>query len=114
MGFLDGYERLPNLEFIENTDGPGTGVIMTMQNARCNGRERRVNVTFICDESVPTPTNMDVIENPVCYFTMKIKAAGACPIRLSLSSGAGGSGATVFIIILLVVYLVGGVFIQSI
>jgi hypothetical protein len=108
MGFLDGYGKPPDIEFIENTDGPGTGVIMTMRNAKCNDRERLVNVTFACDESVSTPTKMDVVESPTCQFTIKINAADACPLPPS----TGVAGGTVFVIILLVVvvvYLVGGV-----
>ena len=27
MGFLDGYGKTPNLEFVENSQGPGTGVL---------------------------------------------------------------------------------------
>jgi hypothetical protein len=109
MGFLDGYGKTPDTLFTENTDGPGTGVIMTLRNARCNGRERPVKVIFICDESVKTPTSMTVVEFPICEFTIRIKAADACPVR---PSSGGGSGGTVFVIILLVVvvvYLVGGV-----
>jgi hypothetical protein len=115
MGFLDGYGKLPNIEFIENTDGPGTGVIMTMRNARCSGLERLVKVTFICDQGVKTPTDMDVNESPSCQFTIKIKAAGACPVGSdgpNTGGGSSGIGGTVFVIILLVVvvaYLVGGV-----
>jgi hypothetical protein len=108
MGFLDGYGKLPNIEFIENNAGPGTGVIMTIHNARCSGVDRLVKVTFICDKSVKTPTNMDVKEDPSCQFAITIKAAGACP----LGSSSGVAGGTVFIIILLVVivvYLIGGV-----
>jgi hypothetical protein len=106
MGFLDGYGKSPDLEFIENTDGPGTGVIMRMRNAKCNGRERPVKVTFICDENVPTPTKMDVVEFPLCEFTITIKAAGACPVR---SSGDGGAAFVITLLVVVVVYLVGGV-----
>jgi hypothetical protein len=115
MGFLDGYGKPPNLEFSENTDGPGTGVIMMMRNAKCSGGERGVKVVFICDESITTPTRMDAVEFPTCQFTLKIKAAGACPIRPGPGPGpntGGTSGGTVFIIILIVliaVYLIGGV-----
>jgi hypothetical protein len=117
MGFLDGYGKTPNLEFSENTDGPGKGVIMTMRNARCSGMERLVKVIFICDESVATPTRMEVEEFPVCQFTIRIKAAGACPTGPSPTGptppeSGGTQGGTIFIIILLVlitVYVGGGV-----
>ena len=106
MGFLDGYGKTPNIEFSENPQGPGTGVVMIMRNAKCNGAERRVTTTFICDQSVHNPTKMDVSEAPSCNFTIIVRAAEACPI------GGGLGGGTVFIIILLVVivvYLLGGI-----
>jgi hypothetical protein len=106
MGFLDGYGKQPNIGFSENTAGRGTGVIMIMRNAVCNGGPRLVNVTFVCDKSIETPTKMEVVEAPACIFNIKISAAGACPIS------SGIAGGTVFIIILLVlifVYLIGGV-----
>jgi hypothetical protein len=122
MGFLDGYGKLPNLQFTENTDGPGTGVIMTMRNARCSGVERLVKVIFICDRGVKIPTRMDAVEAPQCQFTIRIKADGACPISPGPgptptpgpgpSGNTGTSGGTVFIIILLVlsaVYVIGTV-----
>jgi hypothetical protein len=111
MGFLDGYGKSPNIEFSENDDGPGTGVIMTMRNAICGANERLVNVIFICDKSVEKPTNMDVKEDPPCTFTIKVRAAGACPTGGSIFGG-GITGGAVFVIILLVlivVYVVGGV-----
>jgi hypothetical protein len=103
MGFLDGYGKTPNIEFIENSDGPGTGVMMTMRNARCGGIERLVKARFICDENMKTPTGMYVNENQPCVFAIKIKAAGACPVRPDSGGGSGGGiGGTVFVIILLV------------
>ncbi|CAF1457410.1 unnamed protein product [Adineta steineri] len=107
MGYLDGYGKSPNLEFKENPQGPGTGVVMTMRNAKCNMNKRLVKITFICDTSITNPTTMDVKENPTCQFDITVKAAGACPIK-----EGGVSGGTVFIIILLVlviVYLLGGI-----
>jgi hypothetical protein len=105
MGFLDGYGKSPNLEFNENPQGSGTGIMMTMRNAQCNRQERLVKVIFICDKSAKNPTNMDVTE-ATCKFNITVKAAEACPV-------AGGlSGGTIFIIILLVlvvVYILGGV-----
>src|SRR5689334_17159238 len=62
MGFLDGYGKSPNIEFSENPAGPGTGVLMTMDNARCSGGQRLVRVTFTCDESAKNPTRMEVVE----------------------------------------------------
>lgn len=110
MGFLDGYGKSPNIEFKENPQGPGTGVVMTMQNAKCNGAPRIVIVTFICDKTMKNPKNMIVVEKPICQFTITVKAAEACPY--TGSSKKGLSGGAVFIIILfvvIVVYLAGGI-----
>ena len=106
MGFLDGYGKTPNLEFQENTDGPGTGVIMTMRNAQCNFQERLVETTFICDKTVKNPTTMEIVEFPTCQFKIRIRAAEACPV---VASGMTGGG--VFIILLVIViplYVLGG------
>ena len=108
MGFLNGYGQSPDLEFAENPQGPGTGVLMTMRNAKCNFNERLVKVTFVCDETVSTPSTMDVKETPTCVFNINVRAKQACP----LSGGGSISGGTIFVIILLVaivVYLIGGV-----
>jgi hypothetical protein len=105
MGFLDGYGKPPNLEFSENPQGSGTGVLMTMRNAKCNQAPRIVNITFICDKNIPNPTTMDVQETS-CQFAITVKAAGACPVK------GGITGGTIFIIILLVlvmIYLLGGI-----
>jgi hypothetical protein len=107
MGFLDGYGKTPNIEFSENPQGPGTGVVIIIRNAKCNGMERLVTTTFICDQSVHNPTKMDVTEVS-CKFTITVRAAEACPVK----GGGGMSGGTIFIIILLVlivVYLLGGI-----
>jgi hypothetical protein len=107
LGFLDGYGKSPDIIFSENPQGPGTGVVMSMSNAICNSHERKVNVTFICDKSVKNPTTMDVIEAPVCTFSITVKAAGACP-----TTGGGIGGGAIFIIILLVlvvIYVLGGI-----
>lgn len=114
MGFLNGYGQTPDLEFAENPEGLGTGVVMTMRNAKCNFMERLVKVTFICDKTVTTPSTMDVAEQPTCVFTITIRAKQACPITGD-GGGNGGtsmSGGTVFVIILVVivaVYIIGGV-----
>ncbi|CAF3731932.1 unnamed protein product [Rotaria sp. Silwood1] len=100
MGFLDGYGKSPNLEFNENPQGPGTGIVMIMRNALCNGNERFVNVTFICDKRIKQPTKMNVVEDPKCKFTMTIIAAEACPIKEGITGGA------IFIIILFVFVLI--------
>ncbi|UJR23973.1 hypothetical protein I4U23_026940 [Adineta vaga] len=107
MGFLDGYGKSPNLEFQENPQGPGTGVLMTVRNALCNARERLVTVTLICDKIVKSPTTMVIVEAPTCQFAITVKAAGACPIS------GGVAGGTIFIIILLIViivYIIGSIF----
>ncbi|CAF1099877.1 unnamed protein product [Rotaria sordida] len=106
MGFLDGYGKSPNLEFNENPQGPGTGIVMTMRNALCNSGGRFVNVTFICDKSIKQPTKMNVVEDPKCKFTIIIIAAEACPIKEGITGGA------IFIIILfvlIIIYLVCGI-----
>ncbi|CAF1586333.1 unnamed protein product [Adineta ricciae] len=106
MGFLDGYGKTPNLEFVENSQGPGTGVLMTVRNALCNGRERLVKITFVCDESQKNPSTMVVVEGPTCQFAITVKAADACPVQGRISGGI------IFIIVLLVViivYIIGGV-----
>ncbi|CAF3782519.1 unnamed protein product [Rotaria socialis] len=106
MGFLDGYGKSPNLQFSENPQGPGTGIIMNISNALCNGGPRLVKITFICDKNIKKPTTMSVSENPACQFTVTIKAAEACPLTKDLTGGA------IFIIILFVlviVYVVSGV-----
>lgn len=110
MGFLDGYDHPPNIEFSENADGPGTGVIMTMKNAKCNLVERLVKAIFTCDKSVKNPTTMDIVEFPACQFTIRIRAAEACPVVPSGTSGL--TGGAVFIILLAIViplYVFGGV-----
>lgn len=106
MGFLDGYNKLPNLEFSENPQGPGTGVVMIVRNAKCNLQERFVQITFICDKSIKKPTRMDVVET-MCRFKITVRAVGACPLEGSMPGGA------VFIIILfvgIIIYLLGGIF----
>ena len=108
MGFLNGYGKSPDVEFKANPQGEGTGVLMIVRNALCNGGERLVQVTFICDPSANKPKTMNVSEAPICTFTITVKAAEACP----LTSGSSISGGTVFLIVLLVivvVYLLGGV-----
>ena len=110
MGFLNGYGQSPDLEFAENPQGSGTGVLMTMRNAKCNFIERLVKVTFVCDETVSTPSTMDVKEAPFCVFSMTVRAKQACP--LSSDGSDSISGGTIFVIILfvvIVVYLIGGV-----
>jgi hypothetical protein len=89
MGFLNGYGKSPDLEFKENPQGPGTGVLMIMRNALCNGRERVVQVTFICDRSATKPSPMTVAESPTCTFEISLRAAQACPVsgESSLSGG---------------------------
>ncbi|CAF1050737.1 unnamed protein product [Rotaria sordida] len=111
MGFLDGYGKSPNLLFNENPQGPGTGIVMTMRNALCNGHERFVNVTFICDENIKQPTKMNVIEGPICKFKIIVRAAEACPVKGGITGG-GITGGAIFIIILfvlIIVYLVCGI-----
>ncbi|CAF2045809.1 unnamed protein product [Rotaria magnacalcarata] len=106
MGFLDGYGKSPNLQFSENPLGPGTGIVMNMRNAFCNGGPRLVKVTFICDKNIKKPTTMSISEKPTCQFTITIKAAEACPLTKDLTGGA------IFIIILfvlIIVYAVSGV-----
>lgn len=115
MGFLDGYGKTPNIEFRENSDKPGSGITMTMRNALCNAQPRLVIVIFTCDKSIETPTTMEVVEFPTCEFTIRISAAGACPNRPRpgpSGPSSGIAGGAVFLIILLVlisVYLIGGV-----
>ena len=120
MGFLDGYGKSPSFQFTENTDGPGTGVIMVMKNGICNGGERLVTVTFTCDKSILNPTSMEVVEFPICVFQIRIRAAEACPVAPTPTSTPGGGtttggstvGGVVFIIILVVVialYLSSGI-----
>ncbi|CAF2456754.1 unnamed protein product [Rotaria sp. Silwood2] len=49
---------------------------------------------------------MNVIEDPICQFTITIKAAEACPLKRGITGG------TIFIIILFVlimIYLVTGI-----
>lgn len=106
MGFLDGYDKSPNLAFIENPQGPGTGIVMIIRNAKCNGQERPVNVTFVCDKTVASPTTMNVVEGPTCKFAIEVRATQACP-----TSGrtAGGTWFVVTLVILVVVYLLVGV-----
>ncbi len=109
MGFLDGSGHPPNIEFSENPDGPGTGVTMTMRNAKCNGLERLVRVIFTCDESAQNPTRMEVVEFPSCEFTIRIQAAEACPIKPSKSGTSGGTIFVILLLVLVVVYVLGGV-----
>lgn len=112
MGFLNGYGKSPDLEFLENPSGSGTGVIMTMRNALCNGQQRLVKVVFICDETILKPTTMHVVESPTCSFTITVRAAGACPVKADKNSKSSFSGGAIFLIILLVfafVYFVAGI-----
>lgn len=123
MGFLDGYGMSPSFEFSENTDGPGTGVIMVMRNARCNWSDRVVKVVFTCDKSITNPTSMEIVEFPTCQFTIYIKAAEACPVAPTPSttssgntSSGGVAGGVVFIIIFILIialYLSGGIAYQK-
>ena len=109
MGFLNGYGQSPDLEFQENPQGPGTGVLMIVKNAKCNFQPRIVRVTFICDRSASKPRTMIVKEAPTCTFEITVRAAEACPLS---SSGSSLSGGTIFLLILLIlvaVYLLGGV-----
>ncbi|CAF5028902.1 unnamed protein product [Rotaria sp. Silwood1] len=106
MGFLDGYGKLPNLEFSENPQGPGTGIVMIMRNAKCNGVERFVHVTFICDKSIKQPTTMNVIEDPMCKFMITVQAAEACPLKGGIS---GGAIFIIILIVLIIIYFICGI-----
>lgn len=109
MGFLNGYGKTPDLEFIENPQGPGTGVVMTMRNAKCNFAERLVKVTFICDETVTVPSTMDVVEKPTCAFTITVRAKQACPLTKGTGSLSGGAIFVIIVVVVAVVYLIGGI-----
>ena len=102
MGFLDGFNKPPNLQFRENNQGPGTGIIMIMKNAKCNEDVRLVNVTFICDKTVRRPTTMKVIEDPPCQFEITIRASDACPLHQTKRITAGA----IFLILLFVLLFV--------
>jgi hypothetical protein len=86
MAFIDGKSPfLPNKNatYEENSDGPGTSVLMTTSNGNtCLGVPRYVTIKFICDKTVVRPTDMTVLRNLTsCEYHIRVRAAQACPIQ---------------------------------
>eukprot|EP01083_Nonionella_stella_P053090 140601_1 len=78
--------------FKENRDDPRTWTFHYETGASCNGKVRKFNIIWECDENAQPFSLQTVcgkVDDDECFHEMRIKSAYACHKGVELSSGGG-------------------------